>query len=144
MDPNIQYSEPQGRNWYVTIFVVGAVISLLYYFISPYLYILISYIETVRSLFDMLIQFSSAVGTNIVDETSIGSKTVVNKLARKPTQKTKPPAPDESTSNIQGSSGYCYVGEWKGVRSCVKIDKSPCKTQVYSTNELCVNPTLRP
>ena len=137
--------EPQGRNWYLTTFIVFSVIAVVYYFISPYLSMLISYIETVRSLMDMLIQFSSSVGTNVVDETSIGSKVIVNKLARKQknTSKTKPPAPDESTSSIQGK-GYCYVGEWKGVRSCVKIDKTPCKTQVYSTNELCVNPTLRP
>jgi hypothetical protein len=74
-----------------------------------------------------------------------GSNTVV---AKTPTPPTKTPDPDESTSSIQSSSldsGYCYVGEWKGVRSCVKVDKTtPCKTQLYSTQELCVNPTLRP
>jgi hypothetical protein len=144
--------EPQGRNWYLITFIVCAIIAIVYYFISPYLTLLISYIETVRSLMDMMIQFSSSVGTNVVDETAVGSKVIVNKLSRKKAKtetqtetptKTKPPAPDESTSSIQGP-GYCYVGEWKGVRSCVKIDKTPCKTQVYSTDELCVNPTLRP
>jgi hypothetical protein len=129
------------RNWYLTTIIIIIIIGLVYYFISPYIYIFISYIDTVRSLMNMLIQFSSSVGTDVVDETSIGSKVAVNTISKKPKQ--KPPAPDESSSSIQGP-GYCYVGEWKGVRSCVKTDKSPCKTQTYSTNELCVNPTLRP
>ena len=134
---------PEGRNWYLTTIVVIAIIGLVYYFISPYINIMVSYIETIRSLMDMVIQFSSSVGKNVVDETSIGSKVAVNTISKKPKLKQKPPAPDESSSSIQGP-GYCYVGEWKGVRSCVKTDKSPCKTQMYSTNELCVNPTLRP
>jgi hypothetical protein len=138
---SVNQIEPQGRNWYLTTIILIAIVGLVYYFISPYIHGILSYIETVRSLMDMLIQFSSSVSTNVVDETSIGSKMIVNKLSKK--QKQKPPAPDESSSSIQGA-GYCYVGEWKGVRSCVKTDKSPCETQVYSTNELCVNPTLRP
>jgi hypothetical protein len=79
-----------------------------------------------------------------VDETSIGSKTVVNKITRKPKRRpVKTPVPDESSSSIQ-KAGYCYIGEWKGVRSCLKVDENtPCESQVYSTEELCVNPTLR-
>jgi|UniRef100_A0A6C0B8S8 hypothetical protein len=132
--------EPSNRGYYIVICII---IGLVYYFVSPYFSIIVDFIEFARNTIDLLITFSSSLSKNIVDETSIGSKTVVNKLSRKPKPRVKTPAPDESSSTIQG--GYCYVGEWKGVRSCVKVDKkTPCETQVYSTEELCVNPTLRP
>jgi hypothetical protein len=114
----------------------------VYYFVSPYFSIILDFIDFVRNSLNLIISLSSSLSKNVVNETSIGSKTVVNKLSRKP-KPVKTPVPDESSSTIQG--GYCYVGEWKGVRSCVKVDKkTPCETQVYSTEELCVNPTLRP
>ena len=135
--------EPPKSNGYLIAVIVCIVIGLIYYFISPYFSKIVEFIELGRSMLDMLITFSSALSKNVVDETSIGSKTVVNKLSRKP-KRVKAPVPDESSSSIQGP-GYCYVGEWKGVRSCLKVDKdTPCETQVYSTEELCVNPKLRP
>jgi hypothetical protein len=139
-----QAPQPSKSNGYIIAISICILVGLLYYWISPYLYKLISFIEMLRSTLDMLISFSSSLSQNVVDETSIGSKIVVNKLSR-PKKPPSTPAPDDSSSTIQGTSGYCYVGEWKGVRSCVKVDKkTPCKSQVYSTEELCVNPTLRP
>lgn len=133
---------PSNRGYFIAISIC-IVVGLVYYFISPYFHYIVEGIEFIRNMLDLLISFSSALSKNVVDETSIGSKTVVNKLSRKP-KPVKTPVPDDSSSNIQGA-GYCYVGEWKGVRSCVKVDKkTPCETQVYSTEELCVNPTLRP
>jgi hypothetical protein len=40
-------------------------------------------------------------------------------------------------------TGYCYLGEWEGVRTCTKVDNTPCPTKVYSTYQQCVNPELR-
>ena len=98
-------------------------------------------IETMRSMTQMLSSLYSAMKPPPEE----GSNTVNTK---NPTPPKKTPDPDESSSSIQSSvidTGYCYVGEWKGLRSCVKVDKTtPCKTQLYSTEELCVNPTLRP
>lgn len=140
---DVQPPEPQSNGYLIAISIC-IVVGIVYYFISPYFYKLVEFIEFTRSMIDMIITFSSALSKNIVDETSIGSKTVVNKLARKPKPPQTTPQPDESTSSIQGA-GYCYVGEWKGVRSCVKVDKNtPCKTNIYSTEDLCVNPNLRP
>lgn len=61
------------------------------------------------------------------------------------------PAPraDDSTSLTQkhqsGKSGYCYIGEDRGFRSCVKVDASDkCMSgEVYSRQETCIDPTLR-
>jgi hypothetical protein len=144
MDMQPIQPEPPKSYGYLIAVIICIVIGLIYYFVSPYFSKIVDFIEFGRSMLDILISFSSALSKNVVDETSIGSKTVVNKLSRKPKKRVKEPVPDESSSSIQGP-GYCYIGEWKGVRSCLKVDKdTPCETQVYSTEELCVNPNLRP
>ncbi len=61
------------------------------------------------------------------------------------------PAPraDDSTSVTQkhqtGKAGYCYIGEDRGFRSCVKVEASDkCMSgEVFSRHDICVNPTLR-
>ena len=95
-----------------------------------------------------MLSFSDNVGESVVDETAQGAETVVKAVSRPPKEK-KAPAPDESSSSVQSAPSstngqYCYVGEWKGIRSCAKVGKSSCKGQTYSTEELCVNPNLRP
>ena len=136
----VQPPEPSNRGYYIAI-IICILIGLVYYFVSPYFSIILDFIDFVRNSLNLIISLSSSLSKNVVNETSIGSKTVVNKLSRKP-KPVKTPVPDESSSTIQG--GYCYVGEWKGIRSCVKVGKSSCKGPTYSTEELCVNPNLRP
>jgi hypothetical protein len=59
------------------------------------------------------------------------------------------PLPDDSTSRTQkhqsGKAGYCYIGEDRGFRSCIKVEAGDkCMSgEVYNTNEICMNPTLR-
>ena len=55
---------------------------------------------------------------------------------------------DDSTSKIQssgGKSGWCYIGEDRGFRSCTEVSQSDtCMSeQIYPSKELCVNPSLR-
>jgi hypothetical protein len=141
MDVQPIQPEPSNRGYLIAI-IICIIIGLVYYFVSPYFTKVVEFIEFIRSMLDVAISFSSALSKSVVNETSVGSKTVVNKLTRKK-RPVKSPVPDDSTSTIQ-QSGYCYIGEWKGVRSCLKVDKdTPCDSQVYSTEELCVNPTLR-
>jgi hypothetical protein len=138
---------PSQSNGYIIAVVICIVIGILYYWLSPYFYMVMEYIDMIRSLLDLMISFTSNVGENVVDETAKGAETVVKTVSKPPKEK-KAPAPDDSSSSVQttsASSGqYCYVGEWKGIRSCVKVGKSSCKGQTYSTEELCVNPNLRP
>jgi hypothetical protein len=60
-----------------------------------------------------------------------------------------PPQPDTMNSNIQNKStkkdGYCFIGEFNGKRSCIKTSKGEdCNSgDVYSTEQLCLNPELR-
>jgi hypothetical protein len=124
---------PWYSSGYLKLLVIALVVVFIYIRVKPYIVQLIDVIETIRQLINMTLAFTENVSTKAVDQTSIGAKLVVNKLS-------KPlPQPDESVNQ----KGYCYVGEWKGVRSCVKVDRTPCSTQLYSTEQQCVNPELR-
>jgi hypothetical protein len=55
---------------------------------------------------------------------------------------------DSSNSNIQkgpSKSGYCYIGEDQGYRSCMYVnDSDQCMSgDIFPSKEICVNPTLR-
>jgi hypothetical protein len=57
---------------------------------------------------------------------------------------------DESSSSIQGSkagnkSGWCYIGEDRGFRSCIKVgEQDTCMSgDIFPSQEICVNPSLR-
>jgi hypothetical protein len=55
---------------------------------------------------------------------------------------------DESTSNIQmgsSKSGYCYIGEDRGYRSCAYVSESDkcISGEIFPSNEICINPNLR-
>ena len=55
--------------------------------------------------------------------------------------------PDEDRSSIHssGKSGYCNVGSWKGIRSCVKVSNAnECISgDIFPTKDICINPNLR-
>lgn len=54
---------------------------------------------------------------------------------------------DDSLSQIQGrnKSGWCYIGEDRGFRSCVEVGPNDtCMSgDIFPTQEICINPTLR-
>lgn len=59
------------------------------------------------------------------------------------------PRADDSTSVTQkhqaGKAGYCYIGEDRGFRSCVKVEAGDkCMSgQTFSRQDICVDPRLR-
>ena len=60
------------------------------------------------------------------------------------------PDPVIDTSRIQsnkasGKSGFCYIGEENGIRSCVRVDEHDvCNSgKIYQTKAICQNPRLR-
>ena len=64
--------------------------------------------------------------------------------------KKQPPQPDDATSRTQrnqrtGKSGYCYIGEDRGFRSCIKVgEEDTCMSgDIFPTHAICVNPRLR-
>ena len=44
-----------------------------------------------------------------------------------------------------GDKKYCYIGEFKGVRSCVEVKNSDtCMSgDIFPTHDVCINPSLR-
>jgi hypothetical protein len=58
------------------------------------------------------------------------------------------PQSDQADSSIQGGgkSGWCYIGIDRGFRSCSQVNDSDiCMSgDIFPTQEICVNPRLRP
>ena len=58
------------------------------------------------------------------------------------------PESDLADSSIQGGgkSGWCYIGMDRGFRSCAQVnDNDICMSgDIFPTQEICVNPRLRP
>lgn len=55
---------------------------------------------------------------------------------------------DDALSSIQSGgskSGWCYIGEDRGFRSCAEVNSSEqCMSgDIFPSNEICVNPRLR-
>lgn len=54
---------------------------------------------------------------------------------------------DDTLSSIQGrsKSGWCYIGEDRGFRSCVEVGVNDnCMSgEIFPTHDVCVNPKLR-
>ena len=59
------------------------------------------------------------------------------------------PEPDDATSstqkNVSGKAGFCYIGEDRGFRSCIKVneDDTCMSGQIFPSSDICVNPNLR-
>jgi hypothetical protein len=57
--------------------------------------------------------------------------------------------PDDAKSSIQwgtGKSGWCYIGEDSGTRTCgqVGINDMCMSGDIFPSQEICINPNLRP
>ena len=62
--------------------------------------------------------------------------------------KNQTPLADDATSSTQiprSKSGYCYIGEDRGFRSCIEVSKDmKCMSgDIFPTMDVCVNPRLR-
>jgi hypothetical protein len=58
------------------------------------------------------------------------------------------PIPDDSGSKTQkgkSKSGFCYIGEDRGFRSCISVGEGDtCMSgDIFPTREVCINPSLR-
>ena len=78
------------------------------------------------------------------------SKQDIDKIFNNSKDNKNTPKPDESGSITQSSqssskSGYCFIGEDRGFRSCIKVGvNDTCMSgDIFPTEEICVNPNLR-
>ena len=82
---------------------------------------------------------------NSIQNSNLGIHNTLNKLARD-----LEPKPDDSSSITQLSkpkakAGYCYIGEDRGIRSCMKVGEADdCMSgDIFPTKDICINPRLR-
>ena len=94
---------------------------------------------------------SNAVTVPADESEDLDDKKSINKLLDKADTDESVPIPDEacSTTQSQRSSskiGYCYVGEDRGSRTCIKVDDNDTciSGDIFPTREICINPSLRP
>lgn len=85
---------------------------------------------------------------NRVDDTSQSTQTALDNAVSK--QKVSIPEPDDSSSATQRNAGahkagYCYIGEDRGFRSCMKVGEGDmCMSgDIFPSMDICVNPNLR-
>lgn len=84
---------------------------------------------------------------NRVDKKNMSTEKAINAALKK--QQSNIPQPDDATSSTQkfqkGKSGYCYIGEDRGFRSCIKVGEGDkCMSgDIFPSNDICINPNLR-
>tara|TARA_B100000902_G_C27295643_1_gene909709 strand:- start:450 stop:1166 length:717 start_codon:yes stop_codon:yes gene_type:complete len=86
---------------------------------------------------------------NRIDKPSVSTQDVLDKAAKKQEQNNVP-EPDDATSRTQvdpgaRKAGYCYIGEDRGFRSCIKVGEGDqCMSgDIFPTRDICINPNLR-
>ena len=52
---------------------------------------------------------------------------------------------NEASSSISGKSGWCYIGEERGFRTCAEVGvNDTCMSgDIFPSQEICMNPKLR-
>uniref|UniRef100_A0A6C0CRI4 Uncharacterized protein n=1 Tax=viral metagenome TaxID=1070528 RepID=A0A6C0CRI4_9ZZZZ len=85
---------------------------------------------------------------NRIDDKTTTTQTALTNAIKK--QNYNVPDPDESGSITQQSksppkSGFCYIGEDRGFRSCIKVGEGDkCMSgDIFPSKEICINPSLR-
>jgi hypothetical protein len=134
---------PAWLGWMVSIkFVLFVAVCLVIFWqFRPYFSYVNDMINMVKTILESGIGVASATSNEIVESTAKGSTVVVDKIAGKKKPKNTP-EPDDSNSSVQGGSSgsYCLAGEWKGVRSCVRVNnQKDCKSgKLFDTKDQCV------
>ena len=86
-----------------------------------------------------------------LNKTASAADSANNSLFKEKKYKKKPviPEADDATSQTQrkpkSKSGYCFIGEDKGFRSCIEVGEGDiCMSgDIFPTQAICINPNLR-
>jgi hypothetical protein len=87
-----------------------------------------------------------------VDIYSQGDQSALNRALNTSQQSQQPQQQDyeanEASSSVhsRGKSGWCYIGEDRGFRSCAQVGvNDTCMSgDIFPSQEICMNPNLRP
>ncbi len=88
-------------------------------------------------------QAVSDIGKNVEERSSL--KKAIEKPKKKEEEEVKPDYSTESNIQQKKVTGYCYIGNDRGYRTCVKMTGGDtCASgKVFPTKDICVNPNLR-
>jgi hypothetical protein len=97
---------------------------------------------------------TASSGINLLENTLAGKmrkeKLSTTNALKNATKIADSPQPDDAGSKTQSSktkskSGYCYIGEDRGFRSCIAVGEGDmCMSgDIFPTMETCINPNLR-
>jgi hypothetical protein len=93
---------------------------------------------------------SQSVKTTIPEQDTVQNSSLNKELntSKQTNQSNTAYEADESSSKIQSGapkSGWCYIGEDRGFRSCAKVGANDeCMSgDIFPSQEICVNPNLR-
>lgn len=143
----LSHSPPPASGISTTTILIIVLVALVGVFlfmkIQPYLSFLTVLIDYVRSILNGGVNLAADTSKNLVDQTADGSNIVVEKVSGKKKKKSADPEPDDATSTVQSKGAYCYVGEWKGVRSCVRVNGKCESGKTFESESKCANPELR-
>lgn len=86
---------------------------------------------------------------NRIDDPNTTTQKAIQTALQSQPQKQTTPSADEAGSSTQQlqsrKSGYCYIGEDRGFRSCTQVGEGDtCMSgNIFPTNAICINPNLR-
>jgi len=86
---------------------------------------------------------------NRLDKKSVSTEKAIQAATKNQKSQKNIPEADDATSSTQqfkkGKSGYCYIGEDRGFRSCIKVGEGDncISGDIFPSKELCINPNLR-
>ena len=128
-----------SRTRFFTILLIVLLVGFAAVKLRPYIAYLSSMIGMIRTLFDSTVNLAASATKGVVDNAADGTEVIVDKLSgtSAPKKAKTSPEPDDTTSSVQSKSGYCYVGDWKGVRSCVQVNGDCPSGKVFPTKQEC-------
>jgi hypothetical protein len=139
-------------SWFFSwkLWLIGIILFGIFWVVRPYIKMFSGLSDSVQSILDTVDLSPAPTPPIMEEEEDRATKEIKDKVEGKKKVKAnmdEAPQPDDSASAMQGGAqgGFCLAGEWKGVRSCVKVDKeADCVSgQLYQTEDTCVNPSLR-
>lgn len=94
------------------------------------------------------IKYSSGTQVHYPQEDPLQTSTLNQSINNNRRQEQQPLyEADMATSSIQGGgkSGWCYIGQDKGIRSCAQVGvNDKCMSgEIFPSQEICMNPNLR-
>ena len=91
----------------------------------------------------------STVNRNIITSNNATDSSNLQNALADASRNSSEVMPDDSKSSVQwgaGKSGWCYIGEDHGTRTCgqVGVNDVCMSGDIFPSQEICINPNLRP